>query len=128
MSAILLDTQIFVWAARGDKRLPESIHRMMSREEHVWVLHQASIWEMQIKHDLGKLPLPEPPRLLIPRCVAAMGLSKSPISDDAIYMLGQLPSVHRDPFDRLLVAEAIVQGWPVATVDSVMKRYPIRIV
>jgi len=65
------------------------------------VFHQVSTWEIQIKYDLGKLPLPQPPSAFLREALTDSGIGYADIEDDGIYMLGKLPDWHRDPFDRL---------------------------
>lgn len=127
MTTVVIDTQILLWAIRGDRRLPEAIRLAMGSDQYRWVLHQVSLWEIQIKYDLGKLPLPQAPRKFLPAAIAALDLAQAPVSNEAIFMVGQLPKIHRDPFDRLLIAEAIVQGWCVATADATFEHYPVRL-
>ena len=127
MKHILLDTQVFLWMQLETDRLPRKIRSMMHTEEYHWHLSQVSVWEIQVKYDLGKLPLPKPPQEIIPKLISDSGLAYSPLKDEAIFMLGKLPPIHRDPFDRLLIATAIVEGWELATADDAIKAYPVRI-
>ena len=84
--------------------------------------------EIQIKYDLGKLELPDPPQNFLSGLIQDSGLNFHPLENKAIYMLGKLPHLHRDPFDRLLIASALVKGWEIATVDPVFDQYPVQIV
>ncbi len=92
-----------------------------------WIFHQVSLWEIQIKYDMGKLQLPKAPAVLLPGAIKAAGFFPGFIEDEGIFLLGKLPFVHRDPFDRLLIAHAVLHGWELATVDSAVAKYPVRI-
>jgi PIN domain nuclease of toxin-antitoxin system len=108
-------------------RLPDVVRNNVGRGDIRWVFHQVSLWETQIKYDLGKLPLPEPPVTMLPPAIKESGMSYERIEDSGIYMLGKLPPIHRDPFDRLLVAHAVAHGWEMATVDAQVTQYPVRV-
>jgi PIN domain nuclease of toxin-antitoxin system len=127
MKEVLLDTQIVLWAGTDDPALPPHFRRALESDPHHYILHQASIWETQIKFDLGKLSLPRPPEIFMREAVTRLGLEKRNIDDDALYLLGKLPHIHRDPFDRLLIAHAILHGWEVMTTDEIVARYPVKL-
>ncbi|PKA16641.1 type II toxin-antitoxin system VapC family toxin [Leptospira haakeii] len=127
MRTILLDTQIILWFLLEDPKLPTSIKELCKEEDTRLLFHQVSLWEIQIKYDLGKLPLPEAPgNFLVAACIQS-GLEKSNIQDEAIFFLSKLPNIHRDPFDRLLLSHAMINGWEFATEDDILKKYPVRI-
>ncbi|MGJ4789053.1 type II toxin-antitoxin system VapC family toxin [Leptospira koniambonensis] len=127
MRTILLDTQILLWFLLEDPKLPAIIKELCKEEDTRLLFHQVSLWEIQIKYDLGKLPLPEPPgNFLVTACIQS-GLEKSNMQDEAIFFLTKLPNIHRDPFDRLLLSHAMVNGWEFATSDDILKKYPVRI-
>lgn len=127
MRTVLLDTHVALWLFTDDPRLPESVRRDALSPDIRWLFHQVSTWEIQIKYDLGKLPLPQPPSAFLKAAIRDSGLQYTPIEDEGIFMLSKLPSLHRDPFDRLLVAHAVVHGWEIATVDEQVMRYPVRV-
>lgn len=89
---------------------------------------QISIMEIQIKVGLGKLTLPDHPSRFVPEAVQASGFNNVPLSDESIYFLDRLPNYDRDPFDRLMVAQSIVENYHVATVDKQVTRYPVLLV
>jgi PIN domain nuclease of toxin-antitoxin system len=128
MRSILLDTHVFLWSQFETGKLSRRLLALFKDQEVRWYLNQVSVWETQIKFDLGKLPLPAPPVRLLPELIQESGIQFETLSNEAIFMLGKLPEVHRDPFDRLLIATALVNGWEVATVDPVIEKYPVRIV
>lgn len=127
MRRVLLDTQIFLWAQFESKNLPREVREAMAADDFCWCVSQVSLWEIQIKYDLKKLPLPASPGALIPRLLRDSGLELAPLQNDAIFMLEKLPRLHRDPFDRLVMTTAMVNGWEIATSDPVMDGYPVRI-
>lgn len=126
MRRILLDTHIFLWMQFESERLSDNLSRLLKREDIRWYLSQVSILEIQIKHSLGKLPLPEAPGEWLPGVVEKSGLEFRLLGNEAIFMLGKLPDLHRDPFDRLLISTALTEGLEIATVDQQVQRYPVR--
>ena len=77
-------------------------------------------------HSLGKLPLPGRPEEYLPEAIRESGFQESPIKNEGICFLGKVPNHHSDPFDRMLIAHAMLHAWEVATVDSQWELYPIR--
>jgi PIN domain nuclease of toxin-antitoxin system len=128
MRNILLDTHIFLWSQFETAKLPDTLAPLFASPEIRWHISQISVLEIQIKHDTGRMDLPSPPGDLLPTLLERSGFAFRPLQNEAIFMLGRLPPVHRDPFDRLLVATALVNGWEIATVDAAMEKYPVRLV
>lgn len=124
--SLLLDTHVFLWLAWDDPRLPEGIRAAACDAGASVFLSAASAWEIAIKHTAGRLPLPEPPDRLVPRVREALGLAPLPIDEESALAIARLPPLHRDPFDRILVAQAIVHGLVLATTDEQVRRYPVR--
>lgn len=91
-------------------------------------LSSVSSWEICTKHSLGRLPLPETPEEFIPEQRERHGIESLPLDEEATLQLPRLPQLHRDPFDRMLVCQAIVHGLAIATPDRDLRRYPIRLV
>jgi PIN domain nuclease of toxin-antitoxin system len=89
-------------------------------------LSAVSAWEITVKHALGKLPLPEAPERFVPRQRASRGIAPLPLDEEAALELGRLPLLHRDPFDRMLVCQALVSGMRLVTPDPQIARYPVR--
>ena len=128
MRHLLLDTHIFLWSQFAPSNLSPKLAALFAAEDVCWHLSQISVLEIQIKYDLGKLELPDPQQKFLPNLIQDSGLNFHPLENKAIYMLGKLPQLHRDPFDRLLIASALVKGWEIATVDPVFDQYPVQIV
>ena len=122
---LLLDTHVFLWYITADPRLPTTFRTASQDPANEVYLSVASIWEAVIKYHLGKLALPVPPADYLPRQRDAHGIGSLPIDDDAMPHLAGLPPLHRDPFDRLLVAQALQHGLTVATVDPDVSEYPV---
>ena len=128
MRDILLDTHIFLWSQFELGKLSAELRRLFEQTDIRWHVSQVSFLEIEIKYGLGKLPLPLPPARILPKLIEESGFCFHVLSNDAIFMLGKLPSAHRDPFDRLLVASALTRGWEIATVDPQFDAYPVRTV
>jgi PIN domain nuclease of toxin-antitoxin system len=122
---VLLDTHTLIWFSISPNRLSERIINLLSDADNNLFLSIASVWEMQIKLQLGKLnfdlPLPE----LIETQKQTNGLQILPIELSHIYTLDGLPNHHRDPFDRILVAQAIFEKIPLLSIDAIFDAYPI---
>lgn len=89
-------------------------------------LSSVSTWEISIKYALGRLPLPEPPDQFIPSQRKLHGIERLPLEEEATFYLLKLPEYHRDPFDRMLVCQAIVHGLTILTPDELINQYPAR--
>lgn len=124
---LLLDTMIFLWFISQDRRLPEPIREAICDPSHEVFLSVVSIWEAMVKSQLGKLPLPHPPEEYLPKQRARHGLSSLPLDEASVILLTQLPSLHRDPFDRMLICQAMAHGLIMVTVDEKITSYPIRV-
>jgi PIN domain nuclease of toxin-antitoxin system len=89
-------------------------------------LSAVSAWEIEVKHALGKLTLPEPPERYIPAQRQARGIDALPLDEESALHVARLPPLHRDPFDRLLVCQALIGGLTLVTPDAEIARYPVR--
>jgi len=122
---LLLDTHVFLWYITADSKLPATFRAASQDPTNEVYLSVASVWETVIKYNLGKLPLPAPPADYLPQQRAAHGIASLAIDEGAMSHLAGLPPLHRDPFDRLLVAQALQHGLTVATVDTDIAAYPV---
>jgi PIN domain nuclease of toxin-antitoxin system len=120
--SLLLDTHVVLWWLADDQALGEEIKGRLDHEPDVYV-SSATIWEVAIKQAIGKLP--EPPGL--PERIRNSGFSPLPISADHAIVAGRLPMIHRDPFDRMLVAQAQCEDLTLATRDPNCRRYEVSI-
>lgn len=124
----LIDTHCWIWCFTAPEKLNESAQKMIVDHHNDIFLSVASIWEIVIKYSLGKLHLPLPPREYIPERLAKHNMTSLPIVDSHVMQVGELPNHHRDPFDRLLVAQAIVEKIPILTADAKLKKYNVKII
>jgi PIN domain nuclease of toxin-antitoxin system len=122
---LLLDRHVFLWYITANQRLPIAFRMAIQEPANQVYLSVASVWEAVIKHGLGKLSLPESPAEYISKQRAAHGIVSLPVDEGAMPHLAALPPLHRDPFDRLLVAQALQEGMTVATVDPNVKAYQV---
>ena len=123
---LLLDTCSFLWIAAGSPRLSRRAREWFQLPDNEVYLSAASAWEMAIKHEIGRLPLPEPPDRFVPRVREAHGIAPLPIDEESALHLARLPVLHRDPFDRMLVSQAIVHGLTILTPDPLITQYLAR--
>jgi PIN domain nuclease of toxin-antitoxin system len=122
---LLLDTCTFLWAVRGDARLSPTAATLFRDPGNEVFLSAVSAWEIAVKHQLGKLPLADAPALYVPRERQRHGIEPLPLAEGVTLMLEKLPAVHSDPFDRLLVCQAIHHGLTLLTPDPSIQRYPV---
>ncbi len=122
---LLLDTHIFLWYITADPNLPATFLTAIREPANEVYLSVASIWEAIIKHRLGHLPLPGSPAEYLPEQRNAHGIASLPIDEKAMTHLASLPLLHRDPFDRILIAQAIQHELTILTVDATMLAYSV---
>ena len=123
---LLLDTCTFLWLVAGaDDVSPRARQAFRDPDNEVY-LSAASAWEIALKSQLGRLPLPEPAAVFVPSQRSAHGIDALPIDEAATLHVAKLPILHRDPFDRMLVAQALVGGLVLVTPDQAIRQYPVR--
>ena len=120
---LLLDTHVFLWLQTEPERLGEHLALVDDRRTEL-LLSAASSWEIAIKHGLGKLALPEPPERYVPDRIRAIGATAVAVEHGHALAVASLPPLHRDPFDRLLVAQADALGAAILTADPAVAQYP----
>ena len=120
---LLLDTHLLLWAASQPNRLSAAALRLIDNPANELFFSAASIWEVAIKRGLGRSDFQADPRLFR-RGLLDNGYSELPILSDHVVAIDSLPPIHKDPFDRLLVAQTTVEGITLLTADSVVARYP----
>jgi PIN domain nuclease of toxin-antitoxin system len=123
---LLLDTHIFLWYITGDERLSDQFREAIEDAEASF-LSVVSLWEATIKYQLGKLPLPEPPDPWLSVQREHHGIESLPLHEVSVARLAGLPLHHRDPFDRMLVCQALAHGLIIVTVDAVLSEYPAQL-
>jgi PIN domain nuclease of toxin-antitoxin system len=124
---LLLDTCTFLWLAGGGGPLSEEAATAIASPANEVYLSAASVWEVITKHQRGKLPLPEPPERLIAAERKLRGISALAFDEESAFQGSKLPWLHRDPFDRMLIAQAIAHGLAIVTPDPQIAQYPIRV-
>ena len=124
---LLLDTCTFLWLAGGSSLSPRAANAIRSPASEVF-LSAVSVWEIVSKHQSGRLPLPYSPARLIPEECTRRGVTSLPFDEEAALQLVRLPALHRDPFDRMLICQAIAAGMAIVTPDPLIEQYPIRII
>ena len=122
---LLLDTCTALWIAADAPELTPEVRRQYEDEANEVFLSVVSVWEICVKHALGKLPLPRPPEVLIPELRRKGQIESLPLDELATLQLSRLPALHRDPFDRVLVCQAIAAGMTLVTPDEDIRRYPV---
>ncbi len=124
---LLLDTCTFLWIAGGQPLSAAAADAIREPSNDV-LLSSVSAWEIIIKHGNGQLPLPEPPERLIAIERRKRRIAALPLDEDAAFHLPRLPRLHRDPFDRMLICQAIAHGLALVTPDPLVSQYPVRVI
>jgi PIN domain nuclease of toxin-antitoxin system len=125
---VLLDTQCWIWMNAAPERLSAEAQHLIGTGGTERLLSSASAWEIAIKFALGKLRLPAPPSEYVPDRLLRTRTSALPISVEHALRAGELPPHHRDPFDRVLVAQAQVERLPIFTADPHFAPYDIEVI
>jgi PIN domain nuclease of toxin-antitoxin system len=120
---LLLDTHVFLWLQTEPERLGEHLPLVQDHRTTL-LLSAASSWEIAIKYELGWLPLPEAPERYVPTRMSAIGAEGLPVEHAHALAVASLPTLHRDPFDRLLIAQSGAVGATLLTADPAVAQYP----
>ncbi len=123
---LLLDTCTFIWLASDPARLSEPARAALDAEPNL-LLSDSSVWEICLKWQAKKIVLPAPPRVWVSEQVRAWYLERVPIEPESLYRTVELPELHRDPFDRLIVAQALALNARIVTPDTEIRRYPVAV-
>jgi len=123
---VLLDTCSFLWLVSDDPQFSAEARVVFSDPGNEVYLSPVSVWEISIKHQLQRLPLPEPPQQFVPAQRKAHRIDTLPLDEESVLQLPRLPAYHKDPFDRMLVCQAIAHGLTLLTPDPLITRYPVR--
>ena len=124
---LLIDTHVWLWWMTEPSRLNDETMTMLADGDNRVYLSVASVWEIVIKHGLGELPLRAEPGHFIPKAMAEDRISGLAIENAHVLRTAHLPWHHRDPFDRLLVAQAQVEDLPILTADPLMLTYDVKV-
>jgi PIN domain nuclease of toxin-antitoxin system len=120
---LLLDTQILLWAAGQPERLSAAARKLLQDQRNELLFSAASLWEIAIKNGLGREDFRVEPRL-VRRGLLDNGYTELPITSQHAVSIDSLPPLHKDPFDRLLLAQATIEGITLVTADAQLARYP----
>jgi PIN domain nuclease of toxin-antitoxin system len=125
---LLLDTHIFLWRLTGDIRLLPSTESLIDDPSNSLFFSSISAFEILLKASNGKLKLPTDPATFIENGLRANQIAPLPLQMKHTYEITKLPMIHRDPFDRLLIATAIAEGMTLVTADATLQTYPVAII
>ena len=128
MNRYLLDTCTFLWLVAGSDSLPEAVRDIIRNPENAVFLSVVSAWEIVVKHGSGRLPLPQKPDLFVRKQREDHLLESLPLLEAHVLTLIKLPGIHHDPFDRMLICQAVAEGLTILTPDEAITQYPIRTV
>jgi PIN domain nuclease of toxin-antitoxin system len=123
---LLLDTPTFLWVISDAPELSSDARKLFVDPGNEVYLSSVSAWEMVIKYALGRLPLPEPPERFVPIQRKQHGIDSLQLDEEAALHLTRLPLLHKDPFDRMLVCQAMVHDLVILTPDELVNQYPVR--
>jgi PIN domain nuclease of toxin-antitoxin system len=123
----LLDTSAFLWAVAAPGKLSPTVRKLIENRKNSLFVSAASLWEVIVKAQKGLLPITNPPSWL-KTGLESIETEVLPIQAEHVYAVARLPMIHKDPFDRILVAQAASEGWPLVTNDALVRRYEIEIV
>jgi PIN domain nuclease of toxin-antitoxin system len=124
---LLLDTCTFLLAVDEQTHLSEQARTLIVDPDNEIYLSAVSAWEIALKHGMGNLILSKPAVRYVPQYRDALGITELSLDEESALQVGQLPTPHRDPFDRMLVCQALVHGLAVVTPDLQIARYPVRV-
>ena len=120
----LIDTHIFLWFINNDPKLSPTAKTLIESDAEL-LLSVASLWEIAIKISIGKMTLPKPFKIFIPEQLQQNDITVLPIETNHLTYITALPFHHRDPFDRLLIAQSIVERIPIVSVDAAFDPYKV---
>jgi PIN domain nuclease of toxin-antitoxin system len=125
---ILLDTHAFLWWVMDDSQLSNTAKAMIADPTNTIYFSVISAWEIIIKEGTGKLSFPEPSKTYIPSRLASNRFMTLTVEMQHILQVASLPDHHRDPFDRLLIAQSQIENIPLLTVDPLVSQYPVNVI
>lgn len=123
---LLLDTCTFLWILEGSDKLSNESKKQFLDSHNQVFLSVISVWEIMVKFKLGRLPLPSSPRSFIAKQRETHGIESISLEETSIWQIENLPLYHKDPFDRMLIAQAIDQGLAILTPDELITQYPVK--
>ena len=124
----LLDTQVWLWTLTADERLGPKARTLIAAQKNEPLLSAASAWEIAMKFRIGRLALPSDPESFVAPRLLRDGIGTLAVEARHALRVASLPEIHRDPFDRLLVAQAQIEDLPIVTADPVIGRYDVTVI
>lgn len=128
MARYLLDTHIYLWLNNEPENLPKTIDKIVQDDNNELIISMATLWEIQIKYQLGKLILPRPFKEMVDEIITEKLYTILPINERHILNLQNLEYFHKDPFDRIIISQAMIDDLTLLTVDEHIIKYPIRFI
>ena len=125
---LLLDTQVWLWMQASPQRFSSAARRMVDDQDNVLLLSPVSAWEIASKYALGRLTLPIPHAEYVPSRMKSSGVDALALQHSHALQVASLPWHHQDPFDRLLIAQAQVEGLPILSADRRLAAYDVELV
>jgi len=125
---VLLDTHAFLWWVIDDPQLSDPARTIIAEPNNTIYFSVVSAWEIIIKERTGKLSLPEPPKIYIPSRLASNQFASLTVQMQHVLQVASLPDYHRDPFDRLLIAQSQTEQLPILTVDLMFSHYSVDVI
>lgn len=124
---LLLDTHTFLWWNEGNAKLSKKASSLIADPANILLLSVVSAWELIVKYQSKKLELPEPPSIYVPTRTAHYGIEILPVTLAHTLAAESFPLHHRDPFDRLIIAQAKAENIPIVTLDRHFRDYPVKV-
>ena len=124
---LLLDTCTFLWLNGDLQQVPAKVREACQSTENDLYLSVVSAWEIALKWAAGRLRLPEEPSIWVPSRREQNGVESLPVTEEAVFQVTKLPGLHKDPFDRMLVCQAVSEGLAIVTPDPLIRQYPVRV-
>jgi PIN domain nuclease of toxin-antitoxin system len=125
---LLLDTCVFLWLTQDPEELSPAARLAIDDTSNILWLSHASVWEVHLKHLAKKLSLPDKPRFWFSRQFAIWGVRDRPIDLDSVHLTSEFSPIHKDPFDRLIIAQAITFGLTLVSPDQYFKDYGAKVI
>ena len=125
---LLIDTCVFLWLIADDPQLSPLCRELFSDPANTVFLSAASAWEIAVKNSIGKLPLPVAAHRFVLEQRNRLRVLSLPLNEQAALQISKLPPLHRDPFDRILICQSIVEGFTLLTPDPLITQYPVQAV
>ena len=123
---LLLDTCTFLWLVLDDPVIPAGVWELVRNPNNDLYLSVVAGWEMAIKYKAGKLALPEAPSVFVPEYRKKNNVLSLPLNEESVLQVSKLPEFHSDPFDRMMVCQAIMHSLAIVTPDDMIRQYPVR--